>query len=73
MEKESLLRSLLKALVFPSLLLCVGSVLSAIVIPGIVSDSSEIESLHEARLKKAIDFGDRNEDFVSPCRVEVVA
>jgi len=69
MEKESLIRSLLKALVFPSALLCVGSVLSAIVIPGIVSDSSEIESLHEARLKKAIDFGSRNEDFVSKLNV----
>lgn len=69
MEKEPLLRSLLKALVFPVVLLCVGSVLSAIVIPGIVADSSEIESLHEARLKKAIDFGDRNEDFVSKLNV----
>jgi hypothetical protein len=43
----------------------VGSVLSALVIPGIVSDSGEIESLREARLKTALRFGERNEEFVS--------
>jgi hypothetical protein len=69
MEKDSLFRSIIGALVFPSVLLCLGSVLSAIVIPGIVSDSSEIESLHEARLKTALNVGDRNEDFVSKLNV----
>lgn len=69
MENNSPFQSLFKGLLFPFILLCTGSVLSALVIPGIISDSSEIESLHEARLKKAIEFGDRNEDFVSKLNV----
>jgi hypothetical protein len=69
MENNSVLQSLFKSLFIPLVLLCSGSALSALVIPGIISDSSEIESLHEARLKKAIDFGDRNEDFVSKLNV----
>ena len=58
-RNESWIRFLLTILVAPVVI----AALSTYVIPKIIEDSSKAEQLREARLKKALEIGDRNRDF----------
>jgi hypothetical protein len=58
-QKGSWLRAILMALAIPILL----GLFSNFIIPNIIEKSNKAEALRTARLKKALDIRDRNEDF----------